>query len=80
MGDVDLGGPELVIILVVAVLLFGGAKIPELARSVGRARREFDAGLKGEPDRPSSSKKDEPRTDPSDGEAGESGDVDIVSE
>lgn len=34
-------GPELVVILVVILLLFGAHKIPEFARSLGRAQREF---------------------------------------
>lgn len=38
-----LGGPELVIILVVVLLLFGGRKLPELARSLGQAKKEFEA-------------------------------------
>jgi len=40
-----LGTPELVVIAVVAVLLFGAKKIPELARSLGRGLREFKTGL-----------------------------------
>ena len=40
-----LGMPEIVIILlVVVVLLFGAKKIPELARSMGRAKAEFERG------------------------------------
>jgi sec-independent protein translocase protein TatA len=42
----DLGAPELLIILVVVLLLFGGAKLPALARSLGQAKKEFQAGLK----------------------------------
>tara|TARA_R100000935_G_scaffold7652_1_gene16159 strand:- start:225 stop:401 length:177 start_codon:yes stop_codon:yes gene_type:complete len=38
-------GPELLIILFVVVLLFGGAKLPKLARSLGRAQTEFKQGL-----------------------------------
>lgn len=40
----NLGGSELVIILAIAMLVFGGKKIPELARSMGAAKREFEAG------------------------------------
>jgi sec-independent protein translocase protein TatA len=40
----DLGVPELLIILLVIVLLFGGAKLPKLARSMGEAQREFRKG------------------------------------
>nr|WP_286670847.1 twin-arginine translocase TatA/TatE family subunit [Halorarius litoreus] len=38
------GGPELLIILAVAVLLFGANKIPKLARSSGEALGEFKKG------------------------------------
>ncbi len=37
----DLGAPELLIILLVVVLLFGAKKLPELARGSGRALRIF---------------------------------------
>ena len=36
------GGGELVLILFVVLLLFGGRKIPELARGLGRGIREFN--------------------------------------
>lgn len=38
------GGPELLIILLVLVLLFGAQKIPKLARSTGKALGEFRKG------------------------------------
>jgi TatA/E family protein of Tat protein translocase len=41
---VDLGAPELLIILVIAFLLFGANKLPKLARSLGQASKEFKAG------------------------------------
>jgi sec-independent protein translocase protein TatA len=40
-------GPELLIVIAVAVLLFGGSQIPKLARSLGQAQHEFKRGLKG---------------------------------
>ena len=40
----DLGAPELLIILVIAFLLFGANKLPKLARSLGQASKEFKAG------------------------------------
>lgn len=40
-----LGAPELLIILAVVVVIFGGAKIPKLARSLGQAQKEFKAGM-----------------------------------
>jgi sec-independent protein translocase protein TatA len=44
----SLGFPELLVILGVAVLLFGGKKIPELAKGLGEGIRNFKTGLKGE--------------------------------
>jgi len=38
------GGPELLIILAIAVLLFGANKLPSLARSSGQAMGEFKKG------------------------------------
>ncbi|MFB6194517.1 MAG: twin-arginine translocase TatA/TatE family subunit [Halobaculum sp.] len=38
------GGPEMVVILLVLVLLFGANKIPKLARSTGQAMGEFKKG------------------------------------
>jgi sec-independent protein translocase protein TatA len=37
-------GSELIVVLLVVLLLFGGAKIPQLARSLGQAQREFRKG------------------------------------
>jgi sec-independent protein translocase protein TatA len=40
-----LGAPELLIILVIVLLLFGGARLPKLARSLGQAQKEFKHGV-----------------------------------
>lgn len=40
-----LGAPELLIVLAVVLLLFGGAKLPKLARSLGQAQKEFKEGV-----------------------------------
>lgn len=37
-------GPELIVILLIAILLFGANKIPKLARSTGQALGEFEKG------------------------------------
>jgi sec-independent protein translocase protein TatA len=39
-----LGAPEMLIVLAVLLLLFGGAQLPKLARSLGQAQREFRNG------------------------------------
>jgi sec-independent protein translocase protein TatA len=36
-----IGGPELLIILVIILLLFGAKKLPELARGLGKSMKEF---------------------------------------
>ena len=41
-----LGAPELLIILVLVLLVFGGTKLPKLARSLGQAKNEFEAGTR----------------------------------
>jgi sec-independent protein translocase protein TatA len=42
---VSLGAPELLIVLLVVLLLFGTTKLPKLARSMGQAQNEFKRGL-----------------------------------
>jgi len=61
-------GPEWIVVGIVAVVvLFGAKKLPEMARSVGRAQGEFKKGLKdgAVPDEPaeSSEPKNEPETE-----------------
>jgi sec-independent protein translocase protein TatA len=42
-----MGPPELIIIGIIAlVVVFGAKKVPEMARSIGRAQGEFKKGLK----------------------------------
>ena len=41
----NIGAPELLIILVVVLVLFGAAKLPGLARSLGASAKEFRKGL-----------------------------------
>jgi len=40
----NLGIPELLIVLAVVLLLFGSTKLPKLARSLGEASKEFRSG------------------------------------
>jgi sec-independent protein translocase protein TatA len=44
-GMGSLGAPELIIVLVVILVLFGGSKLPKLARSLGQAQSEFKKGV-----------------------------------
>ena len=41
----NLGAPELIIILLVVLLLFGSTRLPKLARSIGQASKEFKQGV-----------------------------------
>jgi sec-independent protein translocase protein TatA len=43
----SIGMPELMVILVLAVLLFGSSKIPELAKGLGEGIRNFKESIKG---------------------------------
>src|ERR1700686_4814708 len=43
----EIFGPELLIVLAVILVLFGGSQLPKLARGLGSAQREFKKGLEG---------------------------------
>lgn len=42
----NLGGTEIIIVLVVVIILFGAKKLPELGSSVGKSITNFKAGLR----------------------------------
>lgn len=46
-----LGTPELIIILVIILVIFGGSQLPKLARSLGQAGKELRNGLDGDDDK-----------------------------
>lgn len=50
MPVANIVGPELLIVLAVALLLFGSSRLPHLARSLGSAKGEFERGLRGHGD------------------------------
>jgi len=58
-----IGYQELLIILALALLLFGGSRIPSLARSLGKSITEFKKGVKGIED-------DTPEDEPKENKAG----------
>jgi len=52
-----LGAPEIIIILVIVLLMFGGKKIPELMKGLGRGLKDFKDASKGEAETGDSEKK-----------------------
>jgi sec-independent protein translocase protein TatA len=66
LGIGNFGGPDLIVILVIVLVLFGAKKLPELARGVGqsinefrKAREELDCEMRSASD----DLKGQPRTD-----------------
>jgi sec-independent protein translocase protein TatA len=51
-----LGGTELVIIFLIVLLLFGGAKLPGLAKGLGQSIKEFKKASKDEDEKPAEPK------------------------
>lgn len=47
-GIGGLGGPEILVIAIVALFLFGGKKIPELAKGLGEGIRNFKTSIKSD--------------------------------
>jgi sec-independent protein translocase protein TatA len=50
MGFINIGPLEIAVILIIALLVLGPAKLPETARSVGKGMREFKQSITGERD------------------------------
>jgi len=61
-----LGGPELIAVLIIVLLLFGAKRLPDLGRSLGSGMREFKGAITGkdrdddEPDRTALSEESAP--------------------
>lgn len=55
----SIGVPELIVVLVILLLLFGAKKLPELARSIGSSAKELRGAMKDdqESDKSSTDKK-----------------------
>ena len=58
-------GPDLLIVLAVVALLFGGSQLPKLARSLGSAKNEFERGLAMRSSEPDGDPKPAPSPSPS---------------
>ena len=43
----DIGAPEIILLLIVALLLFGAKRLPEIGRSLGSGMREFKDSVTG---------------------------------
>jgi sec-independent protein translocase protein TatA len=41
----NLGSGELIIVLIIVLLVFGGSQLPKLAKNLGKAQKEFKDGL-----------------------------------
>jgi sec-independent protein translocase protein TatA len=46
----NIGLPEVLVVLVIALIIFGPKRLPELGRSVGKGIREFRASISGDDD------------------------------
>jgi len=51
LGVFGLGGPEMILIVVAILIFFGGSKIPELAKGLGKGIREFKDAANGDADK-----------------------------
>jgi sec-independent protein translocase protein TatA len=61
----NLGLPELIIVGIIALLIFGPKKLPDLGAGLGKAIRDFKGAINEEPakkEEPKEEKKEEPQT------------------
>jgi len=59
----NLGAPELILIAVIILLIFGGRKIPELMRGLGQGIREFKKASNIEQDSPTQNNSKQEKTE-----------------
>lgn len=58
-----LGGPEIAVIVIIVILLFGGRKIPELMRGLGKGIKEFKDGVGGDEEKTDTKESDKKTED-----------------
>ena len=63
-----LEGPELIVVVVLVLLLFGGSQLPKLAKNLGKAQKEFkDAVAEGQKDAAKAKAAEVPESKPAEG-------------
>lgn len=64
MFDRILSPEGIIVLLVIALLLFGPSKLPSLGKGLGEAFRGFKDGIKGEPETPAKQENTSVKSDP----------------
>jgi len=59
-----IGMPELIIVLVIALLIFGAGKLPQVGSSLGKAIREFKGAIEEKPGKNESSPEEKAKENP----------------
>ena len=57
----SLGAPEIILIIIAILILFGGKKIPELMKGLGKGMKEFKDAQKGESSNPTNTTEEKPK-------------------
>ena len=60
----NVGAPELIVILVIALIVLGPKRLPEVGRSIGKGMREFKESLSGDDERDDDESADDRPTRP----------------
>lgn len=63
MNAAGIGPPEIGLILVIVLVLFGGSQLPKLAKNLGKAQHEFKKGLEDGKKDPDAADKSESSSD-----------------
>ncbi|MGZ3753084.1 MAG: twin-arginine translocase TatA/TatE family subunit [Mucilaginibacter sp.] len=58
----SLGAPELILIIIAILILFGGKKIPELMKGLGKGMKEFKDAQNGENANPTNTTEEKPKS------------------